>query len=192
MIVSMATIPVPLFIMKNTPTETMVFRGFAHNWEQLGAVYIIRRWVSTHHEDAVVFPFHKAFVDKSWLVMTCRLPFFFCGSMLVGGLDHFFHRLGIVIPTDELIFFRGVGIPLTRFRKRHGMISPPNRIVQHSLTWSPLTMEMLAVSPFGWTPGAKVDSVAELGEGGKPNDRSWPNNGTCWILLVPNWPEMVT
>jgi hypothetical protein len=35
---------------------------------------------------------------------------------LVGGLEHFlfFHILGIIIPTDELIFFRGVGIPLTR------------------------------------------------------------------------------
>jgi hypothetical protein len=31
---------------------------------------------------------------------------------LVGGLEHvlFFHMLGIIIPTDELIFFRGVGI----------------------------------------------------------------------------------
>ena len=27
----------------------------------------------------------------------------------------FFHILGIIIPTDELIFFRGVGIPPTRF-----------------------------------------------------------------------------
>jgi len=26
----------------------------------------------------------------------------------------FFHILGIMIPTDELIFFRGVGIPSTR------------------------------------------------------------------------------
>ena len=35
--------------------------------------------------------------------------------LLVGGLEHFFffHRLGIVTPTDELIFFRGVGIPPT-------------------------------------------------------------------------------
>ena len=33
--------------------------------------------------------------------------------ILVGGLEHvlFFHILGILIPTDELIFFRGVGIP---------------------------------------------------------------------------------
>ena len=36
---------------------------------------------------------------------------------LVGGLEHewimTFHILGIIIPTDELIFFRGVGIPPT-------------------------------------------------------------------------------
>ena len=31
---------------------------------------------------------------------------------LVGGLEHllFFHILGIIIPTDELICFRGVGL----------------------------------------------------------------------------------
>ena len=36
---------------------------------------------------------------------------------LVGGLEHefyFFIQLRIVTPTDELIFFRGVGIPPTR------------------------------------------------------------------------------
>ena len=27
---------------------------------------------------------------------------------LVGGLEHFFHILGIIIPTDEVIFFKGV------------------------------------------------------------------------------------
>ena len=33
-------------------------------------------------------------------------------SNLVGGLEHFlfFHILGIIIPTDEVIFFRGVGL----------------------------------------------------------------------------------
>ena len=36
---------------------------------------------------------------------------------MVGGLEHFlcFHLLGIVPPTVELIFFRGVGIPPTRY-----------------------------------------------------------------------------
>ena len=35
---------------------------------------------------------------------------------LVGGLEHEFDfsiYLPVIIPTDELIFFRGVGIPLT-------------------------------------------------------------------------------
>jgi len=41
---------------------------------------------------------------------------------MVGGLDHvlFFHTLGIIIATDstdELIFFRGVDIPPTRYFK---------------------------------------------------------------------------
>ena len=37
---------------------------------------------------------------------------------LVGGLEHvcFFHIGNVIIPTDELIFFRGVGIPPTRIR----------------------------------------------------------------------------
>ena len=37
---------------------------------------------------------------------------------LVGGLEHllFFHSVGnVIIPTDELIFFRGVGIPPTSY-----------------------------------------------------------------------------
>jgi len=35
---------------------------------------------------------------------------------LVGGLELFifFHILGTIIPFDELIFFRGVGIPPTK------------------------------------------------------------------------------
>ena len=39
---------------------------------------------------------------------------------LVGGLEHLeycSHHIGnVIIPTDELIFFRGVGIPPTRLR----------------------------------------------------------------------------
>ena len=38
-------------------------------------------------------------------------------NQLVGGLEHdflFFHILEIIIPTDELIFLRGVGIPPAR------------------------------------------------------------------------------
>ena len=49
-------------------------------------------------------------------------------DILVGGLEHFlfFHILGMIIPTDELIFFRGVGIPSTSlgfmFSMNHLMI----------------------------------------------------------------------
>ena len=38
---------------------------------------------------------------------------------LVGGLEHEFYDSpyigNVIIPTDELIFFRGVGIPPTRY-----------------------------------------------------------------------------
>ena len=39
---------------------------------------------------------------------------------LVGGLGHFlfFHILGTIIPTDELIFFRGMNIVVTSQRSR--------------------------------------------------------------------------
>ena len=43
---------------------------------------------------------------------------------LVGGLEHEFYvsiQLGIIIPTDELIFFRGVGIPPTRRSRIQGV-----------------------------------------------------------------------
>ena len=54
-------------------------------------------------------------VDLS-IVMLARLPE---GNFLklVGGLEHFvlFHILEIIIPIDELIFFRGVGQPPTRW-----------------------------------------------------------------------------
>ena len=44
-------------------------------------------------------------------------------TKLVGGLEHFvfFHILGIIVPTDELIFFRGVGIPPTKYKYIHIM-----------------------------------------------------------------------
>jgi len=40
----------------------------------------------------------------------------------VGGFEHdfFSHHIGnVIIPTDELIFFRGVGIPPTRIHANH-------------------------------------------------------------------------
>jgi hypothetical protein len=43
--------------------------------------------------------------------------------LVVGTFFIFFHILGIIIPTDELIFFRGVGIPPT------SCIIPSNRAI---------------------------------------------------------------
>ena len=54
-----------------------------------------------------------------WLTFRPVFPHLFHHSTLpVGGLEHFllFHLLGRIIPTDELILFRGVGIPPTRCR----------------------------------------------------------------------------
>jgi len=49
-----------------------------------------------------------------WLLLITHptIPY---NSHLVGGLEHFlfFHILDIILPTDELIFFRGVGQPPT-------------------------------------------------------------------------------
>ena len=47
-------------------------------------------------------------VFHSYLVVTQN-------HVLVGGLEHFLfsHMLGIIIPTDELIFFKGIGQPPT-------------------------------------------------------------------------------
>jgi len=47
--------------------------------------------------------------------------------ILVGGLERFlfFHILGIIIPTDELIFFRGVGIPPTSIEYHRTILVPP-------------------------------------------------------------------
>ena len=52
-------------------------------------------------------------VQKMFAVLKKNLRH--CETYLVGGLEHvlFFHILGIVIPTDNLIFFRGVGQPPT-------------------------------------------------------------------------------
>ena len=63
-----------------------------------------------------------------------------CSNHLVGGLEHFsfFHILGIIIPTDELIFFRGIGQPPTRCgnhtTKRLGFVATTCSL--RSLIWS--------------------------------------------------------
>ena len=58
----------------------------------------------------------KSITFISWLCSnTYHYPIL--GLFLVGGLDHFlfFHILGIIIPTDELIFFRGLESTLSTF-----------------------------------------------------------------------------
>ena len=41
-------------------------------------------------------------------------------DILVNGLEHFvFHIFGIIIPSDELIFFRWVGQPPTSYHRTH-------------------------------------------------------------------------
>ena len=48
---------------------------------------------------------------SDWMMASCNWD----KARLVGGLEHFgfFHIMGVIIPTDELIFFRGVGQPPT-------------------------------------------------------------------------------
>jgi len=49
--------------------------------------------------------------DFNWFVVFSAIT-----GWLVGGLELFFHSVGnFIIPTDEFIFFRGVGQPPTRF-----------------------------------------------------------------------------
>jgi hypothetical protein len=59
---------------------------------------------------------------------------------LVGGLEHllFFHSVGnVIIPTDELIFFRGVGIPPTRKSLYNHIIVIYHLVIYHSHGKSP-------------------------------------------------------
>ena len=57
--------------------------------------------------------------QRTWTCpkLICLLYIYIISICLVGGLESFllFHVLGIIFPTDELIFFRGVGIPPTRY-----------------------------------------------------------------------------
>ena len=59
-----------------------------------------------------LFTIHQAF-EKHWDTIYFQQGSFY----LVGGLAHFlsFHVLGRIIPTDELIFFRGVAQPPTSY-----------------------------------------------------------------------------
>ena len=63
--------------------------------------------------EVVFFPQIAPPMLKSKILLT--IPY------LAGGLEHvlFFHHIGIfIIPTDELIFFRGVGQPPTSLQYR--------------------------------------------------------------------------
>jgi len=55
---------------------------------------------------------HTAYKNgDNWGMVSC---FTHINDYLVGGLEHFlfFHHTGnVIIPTDELIFFRGVVLP---------------------------------------------------------------------------------
>ena len=54
-------------------------------------------------------------IDRDLARMMSILPIIFGNKYLVGGLEHFLFSTiyGIIIPTDELIFFRGVAQPPT-------------------------------------------------------------------------------
>ena len=62
---------------------------------------------------------HVFFCDEwlsGWVLGTCRyFCYFICARKCsTRGLEHFFHPVGnFIIPTDEVIFFRGSGIPPT-------------------------------------------------------------------------------
>ena len=88
---------------------------------------------------------------------------------LVGGLEHvFFHSVGnFIIPTDELIFFRGVGIPPTRFSLEI-VESPMNP------TTSPFR-ELEVPIAFFW--GRRVFPLTIVG-----SHTGWPPPVVCWFI----------
>ena len=90
--------------------------------------------------------------------------------MLVGGLEHFFRILGIIIPTDELIFFGGVG-------------TPPN---QYVFWWAfPITCAMTWLRVETPANNAQVRSLRVLTAGWTEADGGWRpvvvfQLVTCW------------
>jgi hypothetical protein len=75
--------------------------------------------------------------------------------LVVGGLEHFFvHVLGIIIPTDELIFFRGVAQPPTSYSDLiwfngiiMGLQRDYNRIIHSGLKGFDVICEPLPPNP---------------------------------------------
>ena len=76
----------------------------SHEWSHWSC-YSLRLWCGSCHEKLKTIGFQQCLSPKqcpqdlNWLV--------------VWNIFYFFHILGIMIPTDELIFFRGVGQPPT-------------------------------------------------------------------------------
>ena len=69
-------------------------------------------------------------------------------TWLVGGLEHEFHvsiQLGILTPADELIFFRGVAQPPTRWCKN--LVSSYSKVSKLQPTWGFPQNELTMNSP---------------------------------------------
>jgi hypothetical protein len=76
--------------------------------------------------------------------------------ILVGGLEHEFYDFpylgNVIIPTDELIFFRGVGIPPTsmvyiKLVSSNGVCTPTDR-TEGARRWYPqLIMSVVFFAP---------------------------------------------
>ena len=80
------------------------------------------------------------------------------GYILVGGLEHFwfFHSVGnVIIPTDELIFFRGVGQPPTRYPMNIFIFYPQkyNGWLNFTVFWGLILHFQTASEILVWTLG---------------------------------------
>ena len=88
-----------------------------------------------------------------WLYVTI-ISWIWYSHHLVGGLEHFlfFHILGIIIPTDELIFFRGVGQPPTSYisHSDHGFFSLDGYGSAHKKGFLLFSYQFIAGSEIQW------------------------------------------
>ena len=72
--------------------------------------------IMIYYDDIMIY-YHYIMTYRIYLVG--GLEHDFCFSMMIGN--------GIIIPIDELIFFRGVGIPPTGFNDFRSLFQPYNR-----------------------------------------------------------------
>ena len=73
-------------------------------------IYVKTCWmVFPHHERSIM-----ADCQEQWHVLTMAHSNTINIWLVAWNFVYFPKKLGIIIPTDELIFFRGVGIPATR------------------------------------------------------------------------------